>query len=75
MTNTEHIQQILDMIDAPVCDDCLATRASVQSRQQVNQICHRLADRGDIDRETGRCTLCGKTKIVNSPIVNRNVPG
>jgi hypothetical protein len=75
MTNTERIQAILQSAGEPICDDCLAMRADVQPRQQVNQICRRLADHGDIDREQGTCSICGKAKIVNSVITSTNVPG
>lgn len=75
MTNTERIRETLRSVDAPICDDCLAMQASITPRQQVNQICRQLADRGDVDREQGMCTICGKAKIVNSLIYSRNVPG
>ena len=72
MIDTDRIQALLDTIDAPICDDCLASRANIQARA-VGETCQGLADRGDADREQGRCTFCGQAKIVNSPIVNRNV--
>lgn len=71
---TDRLQSMLDMIDAPVCDDCLAPRANMPPRD-VAETCQQLADRGDVDREQGRCTVCGRTKIVNSPIASRNMPG
>lgn len=72
MIDTERMQSLLDTIDAPICDDCLASRANVQP-QEVARTCQHLADHGDADREQGRCSVCGQAKIVNSPIVNRNI--
>ncbi len=72
MIDTNRIQSLLDTLDAPICDDCLASRAQMQPHD-VAEACQRLADKGDADREQGRCIFCGQAKIVNSPIVNRNV--
>ena len=65
---SERVRDTLVTIDAPVCDDCLGSRAGV-SPQDVGEACQRLADHGDVDREQGRCALCGRTKIVNSIVV------
>lgn len=73
MTNTDRIKATLESVDAPICDDCLAMQAAIQPRQQVNQICRQLADHGEVDREQGMCTICGKAKIVNSVITSTNV--
>lgn len=72
MTSTEQIQHTLDAIDTPICDDCLAKRVDASPRD-VATSCQQLADHGDVDREQGTCSICGQAKIVNSPIVNRNV--
>jgi hypothetical protein len=74
MTNIERVQTLLQSVGAPICDDCLTMRTDVQPRQQVNQICRQMADHGDIDREQGTCSICGKAKIVNSLISSRNLP-
>ncbi|MGI8687771.1 MAG: hypothetical protein ACR2M3_04250 [Thermomicrobiales bacterium] len=74
MIDTERIQSLLDTIDAPICDNCLASRAEMRP-DAVGETCQRLADHGDADREQGTCRFCGQAKIVKSPIVNRNVPG
>ncbi len=65
---SERVRDTLVAIDAPVCDDCLGSRAGVSPRD-VAGACQHLADHGDVDREQGRCALCDQTKIVNSMIV------
>lgn len=48
------------------CDDCLSVELSIEPRQQVNQICGKLKDKGQISRENHECVSCGKMKIVNT---------
>jgi hypothetical protein len=73
MVDTGQLQAALEQTaDAPTCDDCLAEQAGV-TPQQVAQTCQQRADRGDVDREQGTCTICGKAKIVNSVITSTNV--
>jgi hypothetical protein len=43
-------------------DDQLSARSGIRPRQQVNQICNRLAERGLITRDIGP-----NGKIVNQP--------
>lgn len=74
MTNTEQITATLQSVDAPICDDCLAMRSTIDGPQAATG-CQQLADHGDVDREQGTCAICGKAKIVNSLIYSRNVPG
>lgn len=75
MTNAERVQTLLQSVGEPICDDCLAMRTAIQPQQQVNQLCRQMADRGDIDREQGTCSVCGKAKIVNTIITSTNIPG
>jgi len=49
----------------PICDDCISEISRVEPRQQVNQICRRVAKTGNILRSTGTCAICGKTKLCN----------
>lgn len=75
MVETEQMRAALQpTADAPTCDDCLAKRANV-SAQQIAQVCQQLADHGDLDREQGKCVICGQAKIVNSVITSTNGPG
>ena len=48
------------------CDDCLSGLLGIYPRQQVNQICRNLYNRGLIFRDRGECSHCSKTKLVNS---------
>lgn len=75
MRDSDEIQAALrQTADAPTCDDCLAAQAQT-TPQAVAAVSQRLADHGDLDREQGRCVVCGQAKIVNSIITSTNVPG
>ena len=66
MTNTDVILEYLDEISPQVaCDDCLSAETGVQPRQQVYQICTRLASSGAIDRRRAVCDLCGRPKYTS----------
>lgn len=49
----------------PLCDDCVAPRAQLSSRQRANQVGRILLDAGLIQRRAGHCELCGGAKTVN----------
>jgi len=67
MSNDETILSFVrSKKDKQYCDDCLSALLKIYPRQQVNQICRNLSDRGYITRERGLCSNCSKYKIVNS---------
>ncbi|MGR3914715.1 MAG: hypothetical protein OD918_09425, partial [Gammaproteobacteria bacterium] len=51
--------------DGARCDDCISQKTSITPRQQVNAICRKLEERGDVYREHAQCAGCGRHKIVN----------
>ena len=66
MSNAERILSFLrTKKDKQYCDDCLSACLKIYPRQQINQICRNLFDRGCISREKGSCSNCSKYKIVN----------
>ena len=64
-TSLERIAEVLEPKQEGVCDDCLSTAADVTPRQQVNQICRGLAQRGVIERSRKVCPVCNVLKIIN----------
>jgi hypothetical protein len=48
------------------CDDCLSERLYIKPRQQVNQICRKLAQEKRIHRNKSECSSCANYKLVNS---------
>lgn len=66
-TALERIADALEPNQEGVCDDCLSIAADVKPRQQVNQICRGLAQRGLIARSQGECPVCKHEKLVNLP--------
>ena len=66
MSNADRIIRHLKSIGTPLCDDCLSRILSITSRQQVNQLCRRMADVGTIIRINGFCSGCRGVKIVNA---------
>lgn len=66
MGNRELILDFLGEVSpGKICDDCLSEELDIYPRQQVNQICHRLADEKNVNRDQGVCSSCHKSKIVN----------
>jgi len=66
MTNEETILSLLRR-GKSLCDDCISAVTAITPRQQVNQICRRLAARGAIQRRRELCDRCGeRNKLVNS---------
>jgi hypothetical protein len=64
--HAENILTWLSAIKCPVCDDCIASRTSIQPRQTVNQICRQLADAHTIERSRLEvCALCRGEKVCN----------
>lgn len=49
---------------APVCDDCIAERLSLNVRQHANHTTRELAGSGGFERQKDACSLCGATKLV-----------
>lgn len=50
----------------PLCDDCLSRDLSIFPRQQINQICRRLEDKGVLSRFKDTCLgRAGEFKTVN----------
>ena len=65
MNNIETILEFLEADHDGCCDDCTSSKTGIQPRQQVNQICNRLAKKGNIRRQRGQCILCHGKKILN----------
>lgn len=65
MTNEDIILSLLRR-GKSLCDDCISTVTSITPRQQVNQICRRLSESGQIRRQHQLCNRCGKGKLVNT---------
>ena len=65
MNNIETIIEFLEAYHDGCCDDCTSSKTGIQPRQQVNQICNRLAQKGNIIRQRGQCILCHGKKILN----------
>ena len=52
---------------ARYCDDCLAHRLELKRRQQAQQATAPLGAGPGFLRETGKCSVCGKTaKVINA---------
>jgi len=71
MSNAEAILEFLERFPKGVCDDCVSRETRVEPRQQVNQICRHLEQRGTITRPKDRCGLCGHTKTVSVVNIGR----
>jgi hypothetical protein len=65
MRNSERLLKCLRNHKHPLCDDCLGDLSGVRPRQQVNQLCRRMAAEGVIIRARGRCRHCTGEKLVN----------
>lgn len=65
MTVPERIHKFLtSRTPDAVCDDCVADRAEVSPRQQVNPIVSALALTTDFERNHGECAICKRNKLV-----------
>jgi hypothetical protein len=49
---------------AAVCDDCIADRLHFAERAYVNRTTRALASKDGFDRRSGRCSDCGRKKLV-----------
>ena len=65
MTNADVILSFLKHTKGHLCDDCLSQQSGVSPRQQVFQLCAKLAGRGKLQRVRGRCETCRRSKTVN----------
>ena len=65
MRNRERILNHLEITPPGACDDCISTSLDITPRQQVNQICNRLANQGLITRQHMKCPRCMILKLVN----------
>lgn len=68
-SNREKIVQYLEENEDGSCDDCISTRLKITPRQQVNQICRRLANSGTIQRTREICPFCQNRKLNNRLII------
>lgn len=76
MTNRERVLEALDANPEGLCDGCISAMASITPRQQVQQICSRLAGQAFSLRERGCCSRCGKNVLVNKLVTERpSTPG
>lgn len=65
LSNTELVQDYIYKKGKVICDDCLSEKLDIKPRQQINQICNRLKERGKIIREMKECSDCKSDKLVN----------
>jgi len=49
---------------APICDDCLAEKLSLQGRQHANQKARELAGSNGFERRRDICSICYGEKLV-----------
>lgn len=50
-----------------ICDDCIKARLGLANRNQASQATSAFGVTPLFDRYSGRCDICGNTKIVISP--------
>ncbi len=70
VTAKERIVAALAQRSGAICDDCLTGPAQLSARQVAHATCTALAKESVIHRASGRCAICGKTKIVNQLVAN-----
>lgn len=69
MSNSDNILELLEEIRPKAyCDDCLSNELKIKPRQQVNQICRKLANENKINRTKATCDSCVKEKLVNQSL-------
>ena len=66
LSNTDVLVDYLEEHPGAYCDDCLSDMLEIKPRQQINQICNRLAGQNRIVRAKARCASCGRDKLVNT---------
>ncbi|TCJ39508.1 hypothetical protein E0504_10405 [Parafrankia sp. BMG5.11] len=47
-----------------ICDDCIANKLELSSRQQANRKSRELAGSSEFEQKLGECAICGATKSV-----------
>jgi hypothetical protein len=66
MTHADSIMELLEHTRKSLCDDCIALRCRLKSRQQAHSRCSQMAIEKAIVREQARrCDDCAKLKICN----------
>jgi hypothetical protein len=60
----EAIRQALSHV-GPLCDDCLSKETGIHPRQQINQLCRKMAKAKLILRENSSCPKCFGDKYIN----------
>lgn len=66
MYNADVVLQFLRENELMWCDDCLSEKTEIIPRQQIYQVALKLAKKGMLSRNNGRCVGCGKIKITSS---------
>jgi len=65
MTIPERIKSFLrERIDVPHCDDCIAKKLRLRSRQQSQHVSVEIAGSENFLRRRGRCSECGNERLV-----------
>jgi len=65
MTAKEKIEVFLrERAGSAYCDDCLSEMLDIRPRQQVQQKTSELSKDNRYWRQSGRCSVCRKTRIV-----------
>ena len=62
--NNDIIRGWLNKNPESACDDCISEKTGVSPRQQVNQLCRRLAEQTVCTRSKRKCPICSKAKLV-----------
>jgi len=69
LSSKERILEVLEKVSNGICDDCLSRESQVFPRQQVNSICRELSNAGKIERRKALCSICYKSKLLNSLVI------
>ena len=69
LSSKERILEVLEKVSNGICDDCLSRESQVFPRQQVNSICRELSNAGKIERKKASCSICSKSKLLNSLVI------
>ncbi len=72
MDNATQVIECLQALPSKgCCDDCLARKTGIRSKQQVSQICRTLAADGTVTRKKGKCPLGDHTKVISTLVAKR----
>lgn len=66
MTHKDKVIDFLSNKSEVYCDDCISQLCGILPRQTVYQTCSKLLTEGKVQRNTGSCFNCGKSKTINS---------